>query len=73
MIYNDPKLSQIFPLLSDAILSLPDINFIYTSGLEPGQIRERLRKAIWEGIFDYMPGGQILKEFLNNASYHDLH
>ena len=72
MIYNDPKLSHIFPLLSDAILSLPDIGFIYTSGLAPEKIRERLRKAVWEGIFDYMPGGQILKEFLNNTSYHDL-
>lgn len=72
MIYSDPKLSQIFPLLSDAILSLPDIDFVYTSGIAPAEIRERLRKAVWQGIFDYMPGGQILKEFLNTANYHDL-
>ncbi len=72
MIYNDPKLSKIFPLLSDAILSLPDIDFIYTSGVAPAEVRERIRKAVWQGIFDYMPGGQILKEFLNNDNYHDL-
>ena len=56
----------------DAILSLPDIDFVYTSGIAPAEIRERLRKAVWQGIFDYMPGGQILKEFLNTANYHDL-
>lgn len=72
MIYNDPKLSQIFPLLSDALLSLPDIEFIYTSGVAPAVLMEKLRKAVWDGIFDYMPGGLILKEFLNSANYHDL-
>ena len=72
MIYHDPKLSQIFPLLSDALLSLSDIDFIYTSGVAPAVIKENLRKAVWDGIFDYMPGGQILKEFLKNANYHDI-
>ena len=55
----------------DALLD-SDIDFVYTSGIAPAEIRERLRKAVWQGIFDYMPGGQILKEFLNTANYHDL-
>ena len=69
MIYNDPKLSQIFPLLSDNLLDSLEIGFLYTSNVARDEIKAKARKAIELGIFDYMPGGTILKELLNPEKY----
>ena len=68
MIYNDPKLSQIFPLLSDNLLDSLSVGFLYTSQVSKEEIKAKVRKAIDLGIFDYMPGGTILKELLNPKS-----
>ena len=69
MIYNDPKLSQIFPLLSDNFLDSMEIGFLYTSNVARDEIKNKARKAVELGIFDYMPGGTILKELLNPEKY----
>ena len=69
LILHDPKLSKIFPLLSDLDIDLTDDGFVYTSFVAPHIVRRKIRAAIETGIFDYMPGGTILKDFLNDASY----
>ena len=69
MIYNDPKLSQIFPLFSDAFLNLFDVNFLYTSFVSKEELKLKIQKAVDSGIFDYMPGGTILKDLLKQENY----
>ena len=69
MIYNDPKLSQIFPLLSDKFLDLIEIGFLYSSNVSWDEVKAKIQKAKDYGIFDYMPGGTILKDLLNPANY----
>ena len=69
LIYHDPRLSKIFPLLSEAPLDVRNMQFVYTSFVAPHIVREKLLNAMEMGIFDYMPGGSILKDFLNDASY----
>ena len=69
MIYNDPKMSQIFPLLSDTFLNSLEVGFLYTSEITSQELTAKIQKAIDLGIFDYMPGGTILKELLNSENY----
>ena len=69
LIYHDPRLSKIFPLLSELPLDIANMQFVYTSFVAPYLVREKLKKAVEMGIFDYMPGGSILKDFLNDESY----
>ena len=69
MIYHDERLSRLFPLISDARLFMEDVNFVYTSFVDDRVIRNKLKTAVQLGIFDYMPGGEILKEFLDREKY----
>lgn len=69
MIYNDPKLSKIFPLLSDNLLDSNEVGFLYSSEVTNTDLKAKIKKAIDFGIFDYMPGGTILKELLNSDNY----
>lgn len=69
LIANDEKLSKVFPLLTDARINARNVQFVFSSYVPKNKVRSILEHAIFGGIFEYMPGGAILKEFLNDNSY----
>ena len=69
LIAQDDKLSRIFPLLTDAHINARKFRLQSTSYVPKNKVRAMLDTIVFGSIFEYMPGGLILKEFLNLDSH----
>ncbi len=66
LIAQDDKLSRIFPLLTDAHINARRFRVFSSSYVPPkGKVRAMLDTIVFGNIFEFMPGGLILKGFLN--------
>lgn len=64
IIYEDKELSKILPLLSDRKINLVSKEY-NASSMSRAQMEKAFEYAFSASIFDYMPGGSILAQFLN--------